>query len=231
MTRRQELVGRGLFEAFPDNPADPMATGVRNLRASLERVLKNRAPDRMPVQKYDIRRPGGEFEVRWWAPLNAPVFGPDGEVRHIIHQVEDVTAEMLEREAAAEARAGEARFRYLADTIPGLVFETDSAGSNTYVNEQYRAYTGLSFNALLGDGWRQVFHPDDRDRATATWRGAVGSGRPFEMECRIRRADRVWRWFMLRISALRDAEGRVVRGIGVCTDIDDAKRAEAALRE
>lgn len=230
MTRRQELVGKGIFEAFPDNPADPTATGVRNLRASLDRVLKNRAPDRMPVQKYDIRRPNGEFEVRWWAPLNTPVFGPDGEVQHIIHQVEDVTVEMLEREAAAEARAGEARFRAVADAIPGLVFETDPAGSNTYVNEQYRAYTGLPVEALLGDGWRQVFHPDDRERAAATWRAAVGSARPIEMECRIRRADGVWRWFMLRTSALRDAEGRVIRGIGVCTDIDDAKRAEAALR-
>lgn len=231
MTRRTELVGKGLFEAFPDNPADPMATGARNLRASLERVLKTRAPDRMPVQKYDIRRPSGEFEIRWWSPLNTPVFGPDGEVRHIIHQVEDVTAEMLERQRAAEAEAGEARFRELADAIPGLVFETDPAGSNTYVNEQYRAYTDLPLDALLGDGWRQVFHPDDRDRAAATWRAAVGSARPFEMECRIRRADGAWRWFMLRTSALRDAEGEVVRGIGVCTDIDEAKRAEAALRE
>ncbi|ACL61415.1 sensor histidine kinase [Methylobacterium nodulans] len=230
MTQRQELVGKGLFEAFPDNPADPGATGARNLRASLERVLKNRASDRMPVQQYDIRRPSGEFEVRWWSPLNSPVFGPDGEVRHIIHQVEDVTAEMLERQAAAEARAGEARVRAVADAIPGLVFETDPAGWNTYVNEQYGAYTGLPTEALLGDGWRQVFHPDDRDRAAATWQETVGSNRPFEMECRIRRAEGVWRWFMLRISALRDRAGRVEKGIGVCTDITDQREASELQR-
>ncbi len=70
MTRRQEIVGRGLFEVFPDNPDDPNATGVANLRASLERVLTHRCPDAMAVQKYDVRRPesqGGGFQERYWS--------------------------------------------------------------------------------------------------------------------------------------------------------------------
>src|SRR5277367_5055267 len=82
MTRRKEILGRGIFDVFPDNPDDPNADGVRNLRASLERVLNSRAPDTMPVQKYDIRRPeseGGGFEVRYWSPVNTPLPGPDGE--------------------------------------------------------------------------------------------------------------------------------------------------------
>jgi signal transduction histidine kinase/CheY-like chemotaxis protein len=94
MTRREEILGRALFEIFPDNPNDPGATGVRNLRASLERVLRNQTPDTMAVQKYDIRRPeseGGRFEERHWSPLNSPVFGPEGEILYIIHRVEDVT--------------------------------------------------------------------------------------------------------------------------------------------
>src|SRR5262249_4431814 len=64
MTTRQALVGRGVFEVFPDNPDDPGATGVRNLRASLARVLETGRPDTMPVQKYDIRKPDGGFEER-----------------------------------------------------------------------------------------------------------------------------------------------------------------------
>ncbi|HZH78751.1 MAG TPA: hypothetical protein VEY88_22165, partial [Archangium sp.] len=71
--RREDVIGRGLFEAFPDNPKDPHATGARNLRASLERVLATRAPDTMPVQKYDIALPeseGGDFEERYWSPTN-----------------------------------------------------------------------------------------------------------------------------------------------------------------
>src|SRR3981081_1195231 len=94
MTKREEILGRDLFEVFPDNPADLAATGVSNLRSSLERVLENRVADAMAVQKYDIRRPeseGGGFEVRYWSPNNFPVLGPKGEILYIIHRVEDVT--------------------------------------------------------------------------------------------------------------------------------------------
>ena len=94
MTEREAILARGIFDVFPDNPDDPEATGVRNLRTSLERVLRTKAPDTMAVQKYDVRRPesaGGGFEVRYWSPVNSPVLGGDGEVVNIIHQVQDVT--------------------------------------------------------------------------------------------------------------------------------------------
>jgi signal transduction histidine kinase len=93
MTVREEIVGREVFDVFPDNPDDPHATGTRNLRASLETVLATRAPHTMTVQKYDIRRPeseGGGFEERYWKPTNTPVL-LGGEVAYIIHAVEDVT--------------------------------------------------------------------------------------------------------------------------------------------
>lgn len=92
LTTREGIVGRGLFEVFPDNPTDPDATGVANLRASLERVIATHSPDTMAVQKYDIRRPAGDgFEVRFWSPVNSPVIGADGSLRCVIHRVEDVT--------------------------------------------------------------------------------------------------------------------------------------------
>src|SRR5688500_17402919 len=76
MTRRDDILGRGLFDVFPDNPSDPNASGVRNLKASLTRVLEHKRADRMALQKYDIRRPESEgdgFEERYWSPLNTPV--------------------------------------------------------------------------------------------------------------------------------------------------------------
>ncbi|WP_224248634.1 sensor histidine kinase [Hyalangium gracile] len=94
MATREGILGRPLFEVFPDNPADPSATGVRNLRASLERARATRSADTMAVQKYDIRRPaaeGGGFEERYWSPINLPVLSPEGAVRYLLHRVEDVT--------------------------------------------------------------------------------------------------------------------------------------------
>ncbi len=91
MTRREEILGRHLFDVFPDNPDDSTATGVSNLRASLNHVLQYGTAHTMAVQKYDIRRPNGVFEERFWSPLNKPVFNEKGEIAYIIHRVEDVT--------------------------------------------------------------------------------------------------------------------------------------------
>ena len=105
MTNRKTILGRGIFDVFPDNPADLTATGVSNLRSSLERVLQFRQPDKMALQKYDIPRPaseGGGFEVRYWSPLNTPVLDENGEVAWIIHRVEDVT-EFVKLQAQDEA--------------------------------------------------------------------------------------------------------------------------------
>jgi signal transduction histidine kinase len=92
-TVRDAIVGRTVFEVFPDNPDDPNANGTRNLRASLETVLRTKVPHTMAVQKYDIRRPqseGGGFEERYWTPVNTPVTA-DGRVAYVIHAVNDVT--------------------------------------------------------------------------------------------------------------------------------------------
>ncbi|MBI5039898.1 MAG: PAS domain S-box protein [Gammaproteobacteria bacterium] len=94
LTKRDKIVGRGLFDVFPDNPDDPGVTGAHNLRASLERVLATKATDAMAVQEYDVLRPensGGGFEERYWSPVNSPVLAADGRIIYIIHRVEDVT--------------------------------------------------------------------------------------------------------------------------------------------
>jgi PAS domain S-box-containing protein len=128
MTRREDIIGRALFDVFPDNPSDPGASGVRNLRASLDEVLRTGKPHRMALQKYDIRSADGTFEERYWDPLNSPVFDIDGKLVYIIHRVEDVTeqvrtgrrlkalettaettARQLTRETAARVREAQAR--------------------------------------------------------------------------------------------------------------------------
>jgi signal transduction histidine kinase len=111
LTRREDIIGRGIFDVFPDNPDDPAATGARNLRESLERVLKSCKSDSMAVQKYDVQRPDGGFEERFWSPINTPVLDATGNVRYIIHKVEEVTEfvrlkqqHRAELESGAEAR-------------------------------------------------------------------------------------------------------------------------------
>jgi signal transduction histidine kinase/ActR/RegA family two-component response regulator len=125
MTERAEILGRALFDVFPDNPDDLTATGTSNLRASLERVRKHRVPDAMAVQKYDIRRPhaeGGGFEERFWSPVNSPVLSDTGDVRYIIHRVEDVTEFVRLKQQGTEQERIAEEFRTHASRMEAEVF-------------------------------------------------------------------------------------------------------------
>ena len=84
------IIGKGLFQAFPDNPNDPNANGVKQLRNSLQIVLETKKPSPMAVQRYDVRNAEGIFEERYWNPVNYPILR-DGKVIYIVNQSDDVT--------------------------------------------------------------------------------------------------------------------------------------------
>jgi signal transduction histidine kinase len=126
MTEREQILDRDIFEIFPDDPADPAADGVRNLRASLERVLAHGAADTMAVQKYDIRRPdseGGGFEERYWSPVNSPVLGDGGEIVYIIHRVEDVTEFVKLRQQGIDRENLTAELRIRAERMEAEILQ------------------------------------------------------------------------------------------------------------
>ena len=103
LTNRNDVVGRSLFDIFPDNPDDALADGVSNLYASLRAVVKTSQPHAMAVQRYDIRDPQGQFVERHWQPINSPIHDRDGILIYILHHVEDVTAAMVSPPAGDNA--------------------------------------------------------------------------------------------------------------------------------
>jgi signal transduction histidine kinase len=107
-TTYEQILGKALFDVFPDAPTDPAATGTRNLQASLDRVLATRAPDTMAVQRYDIQGADGQFATRYWSPKNIPVLDANGEIIYILHRVEDVT-ELVRASESTEALLAPAR--------------------------------------------------------------------------------------------------------------------------
>lgn len=106
LTRRSDIVGKTLFDVFPDNSGDPQADGVLNLSASLRRVQALKTLDIMGIQRYPIRLPNGVFEDRFWSPVNSPVLDEASEIAFIMHRVEDVTALVRQGAASAGAEAG-----------------------------------------------------------------------------------------------------------------------------
>jgi PAS domain-containing protein len=95
LTRRADVVGKSLFEIFPDNPEDEFADGVSNLYASLRTVAQTGQPHAMAVQRYDIRDTSGQFVERHWQPINTPIHDAEGHLIFLLHHVEDVTEEVV----------------------------------------------------------------------------------------------------------------------------------------
>jgi signal transduction histidine kinase/ActR/RegA family two-component response regulator len=118
MTTRAQILGRGIFDVFPDDPGDPNSSGS-NMRASVDRVRRRGVTDTMAVQKHSVRRPeaaGGGFEVRYWSPVNSPVPGPGGPL-YILHRVQNVTEYVRRAEQQTEEQGQTAGLRQRAQQM------------------------------------------------------------------------------------------------------------------
>ncbi|WP_030716556.1 PP2C family protein-serine/threonine phosphatase [Streptomyces sp. NRRL S-237] len=126
---REELLGRYIFDVFPENPNDRAAAGMRETRESMLRVVGSGERDTMALLRYDIEDPArpGRWVEHFWSPVNAPVLGRDGQVVLIVHRVEEVTELVRARggpgsDSRASALEAElyARARELQDVNEGL---------------------------------------------------------------------------------------------------------------
>jgi len=231
-TRREESVGRPVFDVFRKNPDDPTEFGTGVLRDSLERVLRSRAPDRMAITRYDIPRPaalGGGFELRYWRPLNVPVLDQRGEVLYIIHQVEDVTEE-VQREHSDSLSHFEERFRaaLLASGIGTFTWFLSDGSLSLDSSLEQIFHLPLGQQVTSVDGFVQQVHPDDRAHVRLAF-DHYAKGDDFTAEFRLVNAGAEC-WLACKAKAFRDANGTLAYVAGACTDISARRRAEDALR-
>jgi PAS domain S-box-containing protein len=139
---------------------------------------------------------------------------------------EHIGAAMMRKRAEDALRASEKEFRSLAESMPQIVWVTRPDGWNIYFNQQWVDYTGLTLEQSYGHGWNTPFHPDDKQRAWDAWQRATQHNDTYSVECRLRRADGAYRWWLIRGVPLRNASGEILKWFGTCTDIEDIKRAE-----
>ncbi|CAJ0856099.1 292_t:CDS:10, partial [Entrophospora sp. SA101] len=117
--------------------------------------------------------------------------------------------------------------RMIVDLTPNVVYTlTPGTGDCTWVNMRLLKYTGKRIDSLLGHGWIEVVHQDDRSSVWEMWNRTFSRGEGSSAEYRIRRFDGQYRWFLGRAGPLRDARGVNIRWFGTCTDVHDQKLSE-----
>jgi PAS domain S-box-containing protein len=147
------------------------------------------------------------------AIINSP-FG-QGEAEH---------GDVRDRRSGPSLTAPE--FRLIAESLPQMVGVADPDGTTEYVNEQTVEYTGLRRVTHDAWDWVAVIHPDDQERTLNSWRVAIDTGAPFDVECRFRRVDGEYRWHVCRSVPMRGTDGRPVKWLTTASDIDDYKRLQ-----
>jgi PAS domain S-box-containing protein len=152
----------------------------------------------------------------------------NNEQRIYIVFVRDISEQIQAEEAL---RNSEREFRMLADVIPQIVWITRPDGWNVFVNQQWTDYTGLSFADTNGPGWSKPFHPDDKQSVLDAWYRSSNYQLSYSIECRMRRRDGVYRWWLIRGNPIYDENGVVLKWFGTCTDIHDMKLTEEALKQ
>ena len=232
MTERAAIIGRSIFEVFPDDPDAPEAFSTRDLRASFDRAVQGGQPDRMPVLHYNILRPGGTFEERHWRPLQVPVLGPGGEVVSLIHYAEDVTQGVLDARAAQTAlTASEARYRAIVESSTDYaMIATDLAGLVTTWNTGAEHILGWSAEEMIGHTVDRFFTPEDRAAGISAleMHSALTEGRGTDERWHLRKGGERF-WASGEMMPLRNEESEVVGFLKILRDRTEQRETEMAL--
>lgn len=165
------------------------------------------------------------------------VVSPEGEVRYVFAtgrtyynrdgrplRFDGTACDVTERELGEEAlRDSAARFRQLADAMPQIVWTARPDGVLDYTNRRWYEYIQRSPDEVSPADWHLNVHPDDFPAAAEVWATAIRTGEPYAVEFRVRRADGVFRWFLVRALPIRGEDGVILQWYGTCTDVDDQR--------
>ena len=171
--------------------------------------------------------------LRWVAARGRGVFDAEGRCVRALGTAINVTAYRNDRQRLALSEAmlaeSEAKFRAITDSIDQMVWSTRPDGYHDFYNQRWYDYTGVPAGSTDGEAWNGMFHPDDRARAWSVWHRSLATGEPYRIEYRLRHRSGQYRWVLGRAQAVRDADGRIVRWYGTCTEIEEIIQAREIL--
>lgn len=260
MVRREEVVGRYIFDIFPDNSQD--SAHLIAVRDSFLKVFETGVSDTLPLQKYDVQRPieeGGGFEERFWCLQTFPYFDETGKIPYVIHRIEDITkqifleqkgieqekialelhtrAEQMESERdQAEDALEDTQLRLEAALKAGQIgtWAWDVVKDRVFADESMALFFSVSKEIASGgsvENYIGAIHVDDQENTRKIIEESLAEKDFLELECRVVQPDNSFRWIVARGRVVRDENGKPTHLPGVVIDITDRKQSEEALRE
>ena len=218
----RDVIGMPVREALPELEGQ----GFHELLDTVYRSGEAHSGRAVPVSL--ISEKDGEPKERRLDFVYQPMRDVTGRVNGIFVEGVDVTEAFTQAQGLRES---EEKFRSFAQLAPHHMWTSDVNGQVDWFNEQALLYSGLDSKNLTGAGWAMMVHPEDSARTQSSWLDSASTGANFELETRLRRADGVYRWHLVRALPVRNALGHIVRWVGTNTDIEDQRTDRDRLRE
>lgn len=212
---KEEIIGKQPWDISPEKQPDDQLSKAktRTMMAKARQEGYNR------FDWVHIRSDGSELHVE--VMLTSITLN---EVQTYYTVWRDITERKQSEQKILES---EKEIRSLADSMPQIVWVTDGRGHNTYFNQQWVDYTGLTLAESSGEGWLIPFHEEDKLRAWQAWNSAVQRLGEYSVECRLRKSDGSYHWWLIRGVPKINESGEIVKWYGTCTDIEKIKEKEA----
>lgn len=237
-SERSDLVGKGIFEAFPDNESDPEVDGVMKLSTSLNKIIVSKKKHKMATQKYDIPIRGtSEFETKYWNPENIPLLDDKGNLEMILHTVIDVTEIVLAKKDIEESKIIIEKSTEILKQTENISkigrWEQELSTGKIYWHDtvyQMLGYQPQEFE-MTAANLVKILHPDDLERRNAAFKEALEEQKDYKIELRFIAKDKSIINIIVRGVFIYDKRGKPKKMVGTLQDITDIKTAQALAKK